>query len=151
MIVAEDIYKAYGMDRDSFIAFMKSRSQDTAIHALGIDFVELSADRVVMSMAVGPSTHQPAGILHGGASVLLAETAASIASELNIAEKNKYAAVGLEINANHLRSKRDGMVTATATPIHIGRRTMVWDIRITDENDQLICISRCTVAIVEKR
>lgn len=151
MIVAEEIYKSYGMDKDTFITFMKERSQHTAIHSLGIDFVELTADRVVMSMVVGPATHQPAGILHGGASVLLAETAASIASEINIAEKDKYAAVGLEINANHLRSKRDGIVTATATPIHKGRKTMVWDIRITDEKSQLICISRCTVAIIDKR
>ncbi|NHW34973.1 PaaI family thioesterase [Paenibacillus aceris] len=129
---------------------MKERSQHTAIHALGIEFLELTHDRVVMTMPVGPSSHQPTGILHGGASVLLAETAASIASEINI-DKDKYAAVGLEINANHLKSKKDGIVTAVATPLHKGRKTMVWDIRISDENDQLICISRCTVAIIEKR
>lgn len=101
-------------------------------------------------MPVAPKTHQPAGILHGGASVLLAESAASIASMINI-DNQKYAAVGLEINANHLRSKSDGIVTAVATPLHKGRKTMVWDIRITDEQDKLICISRCTVAIIDKR
>lgn len=151
MIVAEQIYQSYGMDKESFITFMKERSLHTAIQSLGIDFVELAPNRVVMSMPVGPSTHQPAGILHGGASVLLAETAASIASEINIIDKDKYAAVGLEINANHLKSKRDGIVTAVATPIHKGRKTMVWDIRISDEKDQLICISRCTVAIIDKK
>lgn len=151
MIVAEQIYQSYGMDKESFITFMKERSMHTAIQSLGIDFVELAPDRVVMSMPVGPSTHQPVGILHGGASVLLAETAASIASEINIIDKEKYAAVGLEINANHLKSKRDGIVTAVATPIHRGRKTMVWEIRISDEKDQLICISRCTVAIIDKK
>ncbi|MBP1966711.1 uncharacterized protein (TIGR00369 family) [Paenibacillus aceris] len=150
MIVSEEIYRSYGLEKEAFISFMKERSQHTAIHALGIEFLELTHDRVVMTMPVGPSSHQPTGILHGGASVLLAETAASIASEINI-DKDKYAAVGLEINANHLKSKKDGIVTAVATPLHKGRKTMVWDIRISDENDQLICISRCTVAIIEKR
>ncbi|NOV00990.1 hotdog fold thioesterase [Paenibacillus planticolens] len=138
------------MDKEAFIAFMKERSRNTAIHALGIEIVELRLDRVVMTMPVGPSSRQPAGILHGGASVLLAETAASIASEINI-DPDNYAAVGLEINANHLKSKRDGIVTAVATPLHKGRKTMVWDIKISDENQQFICISRCTVAIIEKR
>lgn len=150
MIVSEEIYQSYGMDKDSFIAFMKERSQNTAIRTLGIEIVELTPDRVVMTMPVGPATHQPAGILHGGASVLLAETAASIASEINI-NKDKHAAVGLEINANHLKSKRDGIVTAVATPLHKGRKTMVWEIKISDENNQLICISRCTVAIIDKK
>ncbi|WP_090821207.1 PaaI family thioesterase [Paenibacillus sp. yr247] len=129
---------------------MKERSQNTAIRTLGIEFMELTPDRVVMTMPVGPASHQPAGILHGGASVLLAETAASIASEINI-DKQKYAAVGLEINANHLKSKRDGIVTAVATPLHKGRKTMVWDIKISDEDNHMICISRCTVAIIDKR
>ncbi|SDN70438.1 uncharacterized domain 1-containing protein [Paenibacillus sp. yr247] len=150
MIVSEEIYQSYGMDKETFITFMKERSQNTAIRTLGIEFMELTPDRVVMTMPVGPASHQPAGILHGGASVLLAETAASIASEINI-DKQKYAAVGLEINANHLKSKRDGIVTAVATPLHKGRKTMVWDIKISDEDNHMICISRCTVAIIDKR
>ncbi|RAP76830.1 hotdog fold thioesterase [Paenibacillus montanisoli] len=123
---------------------------NTAIQTLDIEFSELASDRVVMTMPVGPKTHQPDGILHGGASVLLAETAASIASFINI-DSNKYTAVGLEINANHLRSKSSGIVTAAATPLHKGRKTMVWDVKITDERNKLICVSRCTVAIIDKQ
>ncbi|WP_200889547.1 hotdog fold thioesterase [Cohnella kolymensis] len=128
---------------------MNEIKKDTAMEALDIEYVELSLDRVVLQMPVGPKTRQYAGILHGGASVLLAETAASLAAALNV-DLQKYAAVGLEINANHLRSKSGGMVTAVATPLHKGRRTMVWEVKISDEEDKLVCISRCTVAIVEK-
>jgi 1,4-dihydroxy-2-naphthoyl-CoA hydrolase len=117
---------------------------------LGIEIVELEKDKVVMTMPVDDRTRQPFGLLHGGASVVLAESAASFGTVLNI-DTDKQLAVGLEINANHVRSKRDGIVTATAVPVHRGRTTMVWDIRITDESDRLICISRCTVAIVPKR
>jgi 1,4-dihydroxy-2-naphthoyl-CoA hydrolase len=117
---------------------------------LGIEMVELEKDKVVMTMPVDDRTRQPFGLLHGGASVVLAESAASFGTVLNI-DTDKQLAVGLEINANHVRSKRDGIVTATAVPVHRGRTTMVWDIRITDESDRLICISRCTVAIVPKR
>lgn len=138
------------MDLDAFAQLMKGRLKDTAMEALGIECTEVSLDRVVMTMPVGPKTHQPAGILHGGASVLLAETAASIASDFNI-DTRKYAAVGLEINANHLRSKSGGIVTAVATPLHKGRKTMVWDIKISGEDQKLICVSRCTVAIIEKK
>lgn len=122
----------------------------TMIGALGITFEEVTPDRVICKMEVGPKTIQPMGLLHGGASVALAETAASIGSAININPETHFPA-GLEINANHLKGKRDGVVTATATPIHKGRTTMVWDIQITDEEGQLICVSRCTVAIVEKR
>ncbi|MFC4811087.1 hotdog fold thioesterase [Paenibacillus sp. GCM10023250] len=128
---------------------MREKAAKSVIGLMGIEFAELSLDRVVLEMPVVPKVHQPAGILHGGVSVLLAETAASIASELNV-DPARYAAVGLEINANHLRPKTDGRLTAAATPLHRGRRTMVWDIRIADEAGKLVCISRCTVAIVEK-
>jgi 1,4-dihydroxy-2-naphthoyl-CoA hydrolase len=117
---------------------------------LGIQVTELLPDRVVATMPVNSSTHQPFGLLHGGASVVLAETVASIGS-WNLIDDAKQAAVGLEINANHLRGKKDGIVTAVAAPLHIGRKTMVWDIRITDEDDKLICISRCTVAIIDNK
>ncbi len=121
--------------------------QNTLMGLLGIENVELSKDRVVMTMPVGPKTHQPFGLLHGGASVVLAESAASVGTFLNI-DPEKEAAVGLEINANHLRSKKDGIVTATAIPLHKGRKTMVWDIKITDEENKLICVSRCTCSVV---
>jgi 1,4-dihydroxy-2-naphthoyl-CoA hydrolase len=150
LIVADNILANFGMDKETFIRHMEEGRRNSAMVSLGIEYTELHPERVVMTMPVGPKTHQPAGILHGGASVLLAESAASIASIINI-DNQKYAAVGLEINANHLRSKSDGIVTAVATPFHIGRKTMVWDIRIIDEQDKLICISRCTVAIIDKR
>jgi 1,4-dihydroxy-2-naphthoyl-CoA hydrolase len=150
VIVADVILTNFGMDKETFIRHMEEGRRNSAMASLGIEYTELHPDRVVLTMPVGPITHQPAGILHGGASVLLAESAASIASIINI-DNQEYAAVGLEINANHLRSKSDGIVTAVATPFHKGRKTMVWDIRITDEQDKLICISRCTVAIIDKR
>ncbi|MFO2550392.1 hotdog fold thioesterase [Alicyclobacillus cycloheptanicus] len=126
---------------------MKARAENTLIHQLDIKYVEFHRDRVVLTMPVGPKTWQPAGILHGGASVALAETAASLATALNI-DLTKFSPVGMEINANHLRSKRDGVVTATATPLHKGRTTMVWDIKVTDEAGKLICVSRCTMAVI---
>jgi uncharacterized protein (TIGR00369 family) len=116
---------------------------------LGIRFVELAPDRVVATMPVEPRTHQPFGLLHGGASVALAETVASVGAWLNL-DQTREAAVGLEINANHLRGKRDGMVTATATPYHRGRTTHVWDVRIEDEDGRPVCVSRCTVAVVRQ-
>ncbi|PIC99307.1 esterase [Sporosarcina sp. P31] len=124
--------------------------EQTLIGALGISFKELDPDKVVCEMPVGPKTVQPMGLLHGGASVALAETAASIAAALNVNPETHYP-VGLEINANHIRGKQDGVVTATAIPFHKGRTSMVWDIQITDEEEKLISVSRCTIAIVEKR
>src|SRR5258706_11281477 len=101
-------------------------------------------------MPVGPKVHQPFGLLHGGASVVLAETVASTGAFLNC-DMEKETAVGIEINANHLRGMREGMLTAVATPLHKGRSTHVWEVRITDEKDKLVCISRCTLAIVPRR
>lgn len=124
--------------------------ENKLMEALGIEIVTLEKNRVVMTMPVDERTHQPAGYLHGGASVLLAETAASIGGFLNVNEEEE-AVFGVEINANHLKSKREGVVTATATPIHIGRTTQVWNIDIRDEQDAKICISRCTIGIVKRR
>lgn len=123
--------------------------QKTLMDALGIETKELTKDRVVMTMPITDNVRQPFGILHGGASVALAESAASIASWMNV-DQSRQACVGLEINANHLRPKKDGIVTATAVPVHRGRTTMVWDIRITDEEDKLVCISRCTIAVIDQ-
>lgn len=113
---------------------------------LGMTIVEATPERVVATMTVTPRLHQPFGYLHGGASVALAETVASVGAFLSCPPN--HAAFGLEINANHVRSVRDGVLTATATPLSRGRTTHVWDIRITDENERLVCVSRCTLAIV---
>ncbi|KMK75367.1 PaaI family thioesterase [Alkalihalobacillus pseudalcaliphilus] len=128
---------------------MYQLKKETLAQVLEMSFTEISFDRLVMTMPVGPKTHQPAGILHGGASVALAETAASVATAIQI-DLTKFNPVGLEINANHLRSKKDGIVTATAIPLHKGRSTMVWDIKITDEQERLVCVSRCTMSILPK-
>ncbi len=125
---------------------METILKGTLMEALDIELVEFSPDCIVMTMPVTDKTKQPAGLLHGGASVALAESAASLGTYLNI-DRSKQTAVGLEINANHIRSVRDGKVKATAIPLHRGRTTMVWEIRITNEEDKLVCISRCTVAI----
>jgi len=116
---------------------------------LGIKLLELSGTRVVASMPVDDRTRQPFGILHGGASVALAETVASLGAAASI-DRTRFDAMGLEINANHLRAKTDGTVTATATALHQGRTTQVWDIRIVDESGRPVCISRCTMAIRPK-
>lgn len=123
--------------------------QGTMIEALGMEVVEATKDRMVMTMPVNAKTKQPMGLLHGGASVALAETVASFGSWLNV-DQETQAVVGLEINANHLRSKADGTVTAIGVPLFRGRKTMVWEIKLVDEREKLICISRCTVAIVPK-
>jgi len=115
--------------------------------ALGIRITELSPQRVTATMPVDARTRQPFGLLHGGASVALAETLASIGALSNI-DPTRFSAVGVEINANHLRGKRDGNVRGTASPIHLGRSTHVWSIEIVDEAGRIICISRCTLAIV---
>jgi 1,4-dihydroxy-2-naphthoyl-CoA hydrolase len=125
-------------------------AQQTLIQTLEIEILEAVKDRVVARMPVQPKVHQPFGLLHGGASVALAETVASLGAYVNVAELGMNA-VGIEINANHLRGKRDGSVTATALPLHRGRSTHVWEVRITDESDQLVCISRCTLAIVPNK
>lgn len=119
----------------------------TVMEALGIETEELTPERVVLKMPVDGRHHQPFGILHGGVSVVLAETAASLGAWMNC-DREKETTVGLEINANHIRPKREGIVTAVAEPLHKGRTTMVWEIRIRDEEERLICVSRCTMAVV---
>lgn len=121
--------------------------ENTIMEAIGIEILRVSENEVVATMPVHGPTKQPYGILHGGASVVLAETVASIGT-FNLVDQEEQLAVGLEINANHIRSKSEGIVTATGTPLHRGRKIMVWDVRITDEEEKLICVSRCTVAVV---
>ncbi|MGG3803237.1 hotdog fold thioesterase [Metabacillus fastidiosus] len=125
-------------------------SKDTLLEALGIQILKMDDEGVIATMPVDSRTHQPFGILHGGASVALAETAASVGSFHFIDQENEIC-VGLEINANHIRSKKEGIVTAHAKPVHVGKTTMVWEIKIVDEQEDLICISRCTIAVLKKR
>jgi 1,4-dihydroxy-2-naphthoyl-CoA hydrolase len=116
---------------------------------LGMEWVELGDDYLKVRMPVDERTKQPYGLLHGGASCALAETLGSLASHFVI-DTDKFICVGLEINANHVRSARSGFVTATCSPLHIGASTHVWDIKIHDERKKLVCISRLTVAILKK-
>ena len=122
--------------------------ESTLMGTLGIDIIEAEKGRVVATMPVDHRTHQPMGLLHGGASVALAETVASMGGFLLVDSENE-AVVGLEINANHVKSKREGIVTAKGTILHRGKKTQIWEIRITDEEDELICISRCTLAVIQ--
>lgn len=124
--------------------------KDTLIEALGIQVIVIDDKQVVATMPVNAATRQPFGRLHGGASVALAETAASLGTYYLINKDAEYA-VGIEINANHVRGKADGIVTAVAKPVHRGRTIMVWDIRINDEAGNLICISRCTMGVFPKK
>jgi len=121
---------------------------DGAANLLDIEITEMSGDRVIATMPVTEKHHQPFGVLHGGVSVVLAESVASVGAYL--AAPEGYVAMGIEINANHIRAVRDGTLTATATPVHRGRSTHVWQVEIKSENDKLICVSRCTLAIVKQ-
>jgi 1,4-dihydroxy-2-naphthoyl-CoA hydrolase len=124
-------------------------SRNTLAEHLGIEFVEIGDDFLVAQMPVTAKTHQPLGLLHGGASVALAETLGSVAATLCV-DESKFC-VGLEINANHLKGVRNGFVKGTTRPIHIGKQTQVWEIRISNDLNELICISRITMAVLEKR
>ena len=128
---------------------LHSFSNNTISQHLGIEFTEIGIDYIVAKMPVDKRTHQPFGILHGGASVVLAETLGSIASFLCLKDSKKQHAVGLEINANHIRSVKEGFVYGKVTPIHVGRSTHIWEIKITNEDGKLVFISRLTVAIID--
>lgn len=123
--------------------------RETMATYLGIEWAGIGNDFLKARMPVDKRTRQPYGLLHGGASCVLAETIGSVASAL-VVDTSQFSCVGMEINANHLRSVREGWVTGTATPLHLGRNTHVWDIKIRDEQDQLICVSRLTVAIIQR-
>lgn len=136
-------FKDYSLEEINKI-FAKNMTGYLAIHA-----TEINKDFLVAAMPVTSKVKQPIELLHGGASVVLAESVGSIASNL-IIDPSVFVGVGMEINANHLRSVYSGTVYATCTPLHIGQKTHVWDIKIKNEEDILICISRLTVAIVRK-
>ena len=121
-------------------------SKNTMAAQIGIEFTAIGSDHLVATMPVDARTRQPYGLLHGGASVLLAETLGSSAGNLCVAEGQ--VCVGLEINANHVRAVREGRVTGTARALHLGRGTQVWEIRIEDDRGRLACVSRITLAVV---
>lgn len=123
---------------------------NTLLDALGIEITLLEKGKVRARMPVDERTRQPFGLLHGGASVALAETVAS-AGAYELVNKETQAVAGLEINANHVRPAKEGYVTAEGTILHQGKTTMVWEIKITDHQERLICISRCTIAIINKK
>ena len=124
--------------------------KNTMVEHLGIVFTDIQEDSLTATMPVDQRTLQPYGLLHGGASVALAETLGSVAAHLSV-DSDRYLTVGLEINANHIKSARSGIVTGTARPIHIGRSTHVWSIDIVNEAEQLVCTSRITMAIIAKK
>jgi 1,4-dihydroxy-2-naphthoyl-CoA hydrolase len=124
-------------------------SANTMVEHLGIEFVEIGEDYLAARMPVDHRTVQPAGLLHGGASVALAETLGSVAATLCI-NPAETTCVGLEINANHIRSVRGGYVTGVARPLHLGNSTQVWDIRIHDEQERLACVCRLTMAVLKR-
>jgi len=126
----------------------RDKGRETLIEHLGIELLEAGDDYLKASMPVDRRTHQPAGFLHGGASVALAETLASWAATFCI-DRSKHHCVGLEINANHVRAVREGHVFGTARPLHLGKSTHIWEIRITDQRDKLVCVSRVTMAVLD--
>ena len=137
------------LNKSLSLAGLKPLGPKTMADYLGMEWVAVGEDYIKMKMPVDERTRQPYGLLHGGASCALAETVGSIASHY-IIDPDKFICVGLEINANHVRSVREGFITATCTPLHIGASTHVWDIKIHDEREKLVCVSRLTVAILKK-
>ncbi|WP_152208201.1 hotdog fold thioesterase [Marinobacter changyiensis] len=129
---------------------MRAHCRETAVEHLGIEFLEVGDDYIKARMPVDNRTVQPARILHGGASVVLAETLGSVAAN-HCLRKDGQVGVGLEINANHIRSVTTGWVYGTSRPLHIGGSTQVWEIRIETEDSKLVCISRITMAIIDAR
>jgi 1,4-dihydroxy-2-naphthoyl-CoA hydrolase len=128
---------------------LNQMGQGNMVAHLGIEFTEVGIDYLRAKMPVDHRTKQPLGLLHGGASVALAETLGSVAAHHCVDNKKQYC-VGLEINANHIRAAREGYVYGIAKPIHVGKKTQVWEIRITNEENKMVCISRITLAVLDK-
>ena len=128
---------------------LNAYQQQTLVSHLGIRYTEVGEDFLSAVMPVDQRTKQPAGILHGGASVALAETLGSTGANL-VVDRDKQLCVGLEINANHVRAMREGSVRGIARPLHIGGTTQVWEIKITDDKDRLVCVSRITMAVLDR-
>ena len=132
---------------DPSLEQLNAMSAGTIHEPLGIRFTEVGDDFMRATMPVDHRTHQPAGLLHGGASVVLAESLGSVAS-YTVVDATRARCVGIEVNANHIRSVKSGTVTGTVRPIHLGKSTHVWEIRIEDESARLVCICRLTTAIL---
>ncbi len=135
---------------ESKVEFIIGKREQNLAHALGIVYTRLERKCVEATMPVDQRTKQPFGVLHGGASIALAESLASIGGWLNV-DESQYGVVGIEINANHLRSVKSGKVLGVATPIHIGRSTQVWDVKVCNANEQIVCVSRCTLAVIQRQ
>ncbi|MDO6391225.1 hotdog fold thioesterase [Pontibacter sp. BT731] len=135
---------------ESTLEKLQEWSKNTMVEHLGIEVVSFKDGILTAKMPVDKRTHQPMGLLHGGASVALAETLGSIGAALSV-DLSQKACVGLEINANHIRSVREGWVYGEAKALHQGRSTQVWEIKITSESGDLVCLSRMTVAIIDKK
>jgi 1,4-dihydroxy-2-naphthoyl-CoA hydrolase len=135
--------------KDVTLEALNNLSKNTLAEIIGIKFTSLGDDYIEATMPVNERTRQPFGLLHGGASVTLAETLGSVAGTCCI-DFNKQICVGLEINANHLKGVKDGVVKGTTRPVHLGRKTQVWEIRIVNEKEELICISRLTLAVLDR-
>lgn len=135
---------------DYTIEALNDLGRNTMAEALGMRFVEIGDDFIKLQMSVDQKVKQPYGLLHGGASAAMAETAGSVASSMCI-NNDKQICVGMEINCNHIKGVKEGLIIATAMPLHLGASSHVWDIRIVDERQKLVCISRLTVAILRKR
>jgi len=125
-------------------------SVNTMVAHLGIEYTDLGDDYITAKMPVDHRTHQPLGLLHGGASVALAETLGSVAAAFCVDLKTQYC-VGLDINANHVKGVKSGYVIGTTRPLHIGKKTHIWEIRITNEDNELVCISRLTIAVIDRK
>jgi 1,4-dihydroxy-2-naphthoyl-CoA hydrolase len=132
-------------DRDA-LAELKAHGRSTMVAHLGIEFLEIGPDHLTGRMPVDARTHQPLGMLHGGASAVLAETLASEAATMTV-DPARQRTLGLELNINHIRSAREGWVTGTARPIHIGRSTQVWEVKIVDPRGKLVAVSRVTMSV----
>jgi len=138
------------MDKQKTIAKLNSYNKDTLMETLAIEFVDIGKDFLVAKMPVNPKVHQPYGILHGGATAALAETVGSCASGFFLKDETKIIK-GLELSINHLKSKKEGVVFATARQIHKGRTTHLWEVKITDEEDNLISICKITNIVLDKK
>lgn len=137
-------------DKELTIEKIRPIGVNTMAEYLGIEWAELGDNFIKAKMPVDHRTKQPYGLLHGGASCVLSETVGSVASAMVI-DHSKFVCVGLEINANHVRSAREGFVTGIATPLHLGTNTHVWDVKIYDEINRLVCVSRLTVAVIPRK
>lgn len=138
------------MDKTTVLKKFNQMCANTLMHTLNIEFIDVGDDFLTAKMPVNPTVHQPMGLLHGGASVALAESVGSAASALFV-DHQKFDVLGIEISANHLKSKREGMVFATAKIIHKGSKLHLWEIKVTDENNQLISLCKLSNMIVPKR